>query len=327
MNRQAARTVRLSGADAKKLGPASSSAPTAKASTPWLAALLQRSLSAVVLIPLVIALVFFGGWVAFGGAVLALLLGIYELNAMFAHKGWHPLLLLSALLGLTFLCAARVYILRPQPGPVLLILGVGISALLILSFSWLILTRKQLESSVLDWALTMGSAFYLGWPLAFFLLLRGNTLGSSNIGFWWMLALFFIVWANDTFAFFTGHFLGRTKLAPVISPAKTWEGFAGGLVFTVIAALVFTIALPAAFGHPLHVSWYQAVILGILVAVVATVGDLAESMLKRGTGVKDSGKIFPGHGGILDRMDSLLFAILVVFFFALAVGDLPFLIR
>jgi phosphatidate cytidylyltransferase len=331
MTRQAARAVRLPHPDAEKPSPvapgAVSSDPAAQASTPWLPALVQRSLSAVVLIPLVIALVFFGGWVAFGGAVLALLLGMYELNAMFAYKGWRPPLLLSALLGLTFLCAARLYILRPQPGPVLLILGVGVSALLILSFSWLILTRKHLESSVLEWALAMGSAFYLGWPLAFFLLLRGDTLGSANTGFWWMLALFFITWADDTFAYFTGHFFGRTKLAPVISPAKTWEGFAGGLVFTVIAALLFTIALPAAFGHPLHATWYQAIILGALVAVTATVGDLAESLLKRGTGVKDSGKLVPGHGGLLDRMDSLLFAVLVVFFFALAVGDLPFLTR
>jgi phosphatidate cytidylyltransferase len=75
------------------------------------------------------------------------------------------------------------------------------------------------------------------------------------------------------------------------------------------------------------VQWYQAAILGILITVVATIGDLAESLLKRGTGVKDSGKLVPGHGGILDRMDSLLFAVLVVFFFALGVGGLPFLIR
>jgi phosphatidate cytidylyltransferase len=297
------------------------------AGTPWLAGLLQRSVSALVLIPLVIALVFFGGWVAFGGAVLALLLGAYELHAMFIHRGWHPPSLFGVALGLAFLAAARLYVLSSQPGPVLLIVGASISALLIATFAWLILTRKNLEASVLDWALSLGGAFYLGWPLAFFLLLRGDAIGSGTSGFWWMLALFFIVWSNDTFAFFTGHYLGRTKLAPTVSPAKTWEGFAGGLVFAVAAALIFAVALPSAFGHPLHVAWYQAVILGALVAVVATIGDLAESLLKRGTGVKDSGKLVPGHGGILDRMDSLLFAVMVVFFFALAVGDLPFVVR
>ncbi len=327
MARQGVRAGRLTDVGANSLGAPHSEQRAAQGHTSWLTALVQRSLSAIVLIPLVIALIFFGGWVAFCGAAVALMLGSYELHAMFTHKRWHPPTLLSVALSLTFLAAARLYILRPEPGPVLLILGVGISALLILTFSWLILTRKNLEGAVLDWALAMGSAFYLGWPLAFFLLLRGDTLGSSNSGFWWMLALFFIVWANDTFAFFTGHFFGHTKLAPIISPAKTWEGFAGGLVFSVVAALIFTIALPNLFSHPLHVAWYQAGILGLLVAGVATAGDLAESLLKRATGVKDSGKIVPGHGGLLDRMDSLLFAVLVVFFFALAVGDLPFLVH
>src|SRR5262249_42207313 len=207
-----------------------------------------------------------------------------------------------------------------------LLLGGGISALIILTFAWLILTRRKVEGSLLDWALAMAGTFYLGWPLAFFLLLRGDTLGASTTGFWWMLALLFMVWTNDTFAFFTGHYFGRAKLAPHVSPAKTWEGFAGGLIFTIIAALVFTIALPSAFHHPLRVAWYHAVLLGVLVAITATIGDLAESLLKRGTGMKDSSRLIPGHGGILDRMDSVLFAVLVVFFFALYLRDLPWLL-
>jgi len=306
--------------------PAGAAVPAASPNASWLRSLAQRSLSAVVLIPLVIALVFFGGWVAFFGAGLALALGMYELHGMFANKGWHPPTLLSFAAGLTFLVAARVYVLRPDPGPALLILAAGISGLLLLTFAWLIMARRTVEGSLLDWALAMGAAFYLGWPLAFFLLLRGDMAGTGTAGFWWLLALFFMVWANDTFALFTGHYFGRTKLAPHVSPAKTWEGFVGGLIFTMIAAVVFVVALPAAFGRPLHANWLQAVFLGALVAVVATVGDLAESLLKRGTGVKDSGKLIPGHGGILDRMDSPLFVVLVVFFFALALGDLPFLL-
>ncbi len=296
---------------------------TSSANASWVQSLAQRSASALVLIPLVIALVFFGGWIAFGGAVLALLLASHELHSMFVHKGWHPPSFLSFAMGLTFLIAARVFVLRPQPGPVLLILAAGVSAFLLLTFAWLIMTRSTVEGSLQDWALAMGSALFLGWPLAFFLLLRGDAMGAGNAGFWWLLALFFMVWANDTFALLTGHYFGRTKLAPHVSPAKTWEGFFGGLVATILAAFVFAIALPNAFGHPLNVTWFGAVILGALVAVVGSVGDLAESLLKRGTGVKDSGKLIPGHGGILDRMDSVLFAVLVVFFFALAVGGLP----
>ncbi len=285
-------------------------------SAQWLAGLAQRVRSALVLIPIVIALVICGGWFAFAGAVLALLLGTYELHRMFVHKGWHPPLFLSALLGLDFLFAAMVLVTGDNCGLFLMLLGMGISVLLIAAFAWLIMTRATIETSLLDWALTMASAFYLGWPLAFFLLLRGSGFGAGTRGFWWVLALFFMVWANDTFALLTGHYFGRTKLAPHISPAKTWEGFAGGLFFTVIAALVFTMLIPAVFQHPLDVPWYHAVVLGVLVAIASTIGDLAESLLKRGTGVKDSGTIVPGHGGILDRMDSLLFAVLVVFFYA-----------
>lgn len=306
---------------AEPRGMASPAPSSANAS--WLHSLAQRSASALVLIPLVIALIFFGGWVAFGGTVAALALGSYELHAMFVHKGWHPPSLLSAAMGLIFLVAARVFVMNRQPGLALLIVAAGISAFVLLTFAWLILTRSTVEGSLQDWALATGGAFYLGWPLAFFLLLRGDGVGASNVGFWWLLALFFMVWANDTFALLTGHYFGRTKLAPHVSPAKTWEGFFGGLAATMLAALVFAVALPNAFGHPLGVTWPGAIILGALVAVVGTIGDLAESLLKRGTGVKDSGKLIPGHGGILDRMDSPLFAVLVVFFFALAIGGLP----
>lgn len=288
----------------------------ASGSAQWLAALGRRAASAFVLIPIVIALIFFGGWVAFAAAALVLVLAAYELHAMFAHKGLHPLTSLSVVLGLDFLLAAMFFALRPDPLIPLTLVAMGISAAIIISFAWLMLVRKTLDDILVDWGLTLAAALYLGWPLAFFLLLRGPTLGANTEGFWWLLALFFMVWANDTFALFTGHYFGRTKLAPLISPAKTWEGFFGGLVFTVIAALVFTIGLPTFFYHPLGVPWYHAVILGVLVAIASTVGDLAESLLKRGTGVKDSGTIVPGHGGILDRMDSLLFAVLVVFFYA-----------
>ena len=296
-------------------------AVSSRKGSPWLAALSQRVASAFVLIPIVIALVFWGGWVAFGGALLALLLAAYELNSMYAHRGWHPSTMLSTATGAVFLIAARVLVLEHDANRVLVVLGVSISALVVFAFAWIMITRKVLDGVMIDWALTIASGFYLGWPLAFFLLLRGDTFGASTKGFWWLLALFFMAWANDTFALLAGHYFGKHKLAPHISPAKTWEGFVGGLVFTVIAAFVFTMAIPTLFRHPLGVEWNDAALLGVLVAIAATIGDLAESLLKRGTGVKDSGTLVPGHGGLLDRMDSLLFVILVVFFYALFLHD------
>ncbi|HUY75775.1 MAG TPA: phosphatidate cytidylyltransferase, partial [Ktedonobacterales bacterium] len=274
----------------------------------WLAALWQRVVSAVVLIPIVLILALGGGWYAFAGGLAALALGAWELHSMFAHKGWRPQLLLSVGLGVVFLVAAKL------PGQRLILIFVGISVAIIASFALFLLGRDDFAGAMRDWALTIAAPFYLGWPLALVVLLRGDAFGVGSRGFWWIIATCFMVWANDAAAYFVGHYFGRHKLSPYISPAKTWEGFAGGVVLAIIAAFIFT--------APLHIAWYLALSLGALVAIVATIGDLAESLLKRGAGVKDSGTIIPGHGGILDRMDSLLFAVIVVFCFAAFIDKL-----
>jgi phosphatidate cytidylyltransferase len=282
----------------------------------WLAALGRRAASAFVLIPIVIALAWFGGWVAFGGVLVILLLGAWELRDMFAHRGWRPLIFLSVALSLDFLLAAM---LRDQRS---LLLEGGISALVIGSFAWLMITRPTIERTLVDWALTLAIPFYLGWPLAFILLLRGDQIGYLSRGFWWLLVMLLTIWANDTAALLTGHYFGRHKLAPHISPGKTWEGFVGGLVVSVVSVFVVTTLADHVLSQPLHLAWYHTLLIGIFIAITATIGDLAESLLKRGTGVKDSGHILPGHGGILDRADSMLFAVYIVFFYALLLGVL-----
>jgi phosphatidate cytidylyltransferase len=153
--------------------------------------------------------------------------------------------------------------------------------------------------------------------MSYFLLMRGGTVGYNSNGFWWTVTTLVTVWAFDSSAFLTGLRLGRHKLAPNISPKKTWEGAAGGLVFALIAAAFLT--------RPLGVAWYNVIGLGVLVSAAATIGDLAESLLKRDVGVKDSGSLIPGHGGLLDRADSLLFAVMVVYYYAVFIGSLPHL--
>lgn len=279
-------------------GPAAPGDTAKAANAGWLANLRQRVGAAAVLIPLVICIVFFGGWIAFGAAIIFLCLGAWELGVMFANKGWRPQIVISVALGVDFLCAAMF------PAQRLAIISGGISACVILSFAVFLLAGEPFENALRDWALTIAIPFYLGWPLALFLALRGYDFGLGSAGFWWLVATFGMVWANDTAAYVTGHFFGKTKLSPRISPAKTWEGFAGGLAFSIVAAFVLTL--------PLHLPWYAWLSLGALTAVAATIGDLSESLLKRGAGAKDSGQLIPGHGGVLDRMDSLLFAVIVV---------------
>ena len=278
-----------------------------KAERQWYRSVGQRTITAVVGIPVVLALVWFGGWWAFAGVTLVVVLAAYELHNMMLHEGYHPLILISLALSLLFLVAAMV----PQQRPLLLEIGLGVA--LLVTFP-LLFFRKKLDGAMVDWSLTLAIAIYLGWPLSLFPLLRGYQVGIST-GFWWLLTLLLGVWGFDTGAFFAGHFFGRHKLAPAISPGKTWEGVIGGLVFSIAAALIFTV-------RPLGVPWYLALLLGVLIGIAATLGDLAESLIKRQTHVKDSGQIIPGHGGILDRVDSLLFAVIVVYFFAQFVGKL-----
>jgi len=278
-----------------------------KADRQWFRSVGLRVLTALVGIPIVLAMVWMGGWWAFALALLVTIVAISELRAMMRHEGYRPVMLVSFALALLFLVAAML------PKQRLLLLEVGISLALLASFP-VFFFRKKLEGAMVDWSLTVAIAFYLGWPMSCMLILRGSQVGLGN-GLWWLLTLFGGVWGFDTGAFFAGHFFGRHKLAPRISPGKTWEGVFGGLVFSIAAAVLFTTL-------PMGTPWYLAVVLGVLVGAAAVLGDLAESLLKRQTHVKDSGQFLPGHGGMLDRIDSLLFAVLIIFVFALFTGNL-----
>lgn len=144
-------------------------------------------------------------------------------------------------------------------------------------------------------------ALYIGAPCLLILWLRSGDAGQA-----WTLALFLIVWAADGGAFFTGKLIGGPKLWPRFSPNKTWSGFCGGLLAAAFAALAHCQVIGP------QLSFVSALTLGLLTGGAAMAGDLWESMLKRRFGVKDSGDLIPGHGGLLDRVDSLLFAAFIV---------------
>lgn len=161
---------------------------------------------------------------------------------------------------------------------------------------------KKRSNPIQSIAYSLLGQVYIAFPMA---LLNYLAFGSDSIGeysYGLVLAVFMFIWVNDSFAYLTGSMLGKHKLFERISPKKSWEGFIGGVVFSIIAAIVYSHfcddLMPA--------SWVGFA----LIAVIAgTFGDLVESLFKRTLGVKDSGSILPGHGGMLDRIDSLLFAI------------------
>jgi phosphatidate cytidylyltransferase len=140
-------------------------------------------------------------------------------------------------------------------------------------------------------------------------------LRNMEEGIQWVFLAVLCTFACDTGAYFGGRAWGKHQMAPVISPKKTWEGAASGFVATVAAAVALN-AIFTALGQELPVTYLEVALLGAVIGVVSQIGDLCESQLKRKAGVKDSGSLLPGHGGVLDRMDSIVFVGVVVYYYA-----------
>lgn len=150
------------------------------------------------------------------------------------------------------------------------------------------------------------TVIYVALPFSFALGLPKYSSYDSNFSLE-VIFLFILIWSSDTFAYLVGKSIGKHKMAPVISPKKTWEGYAGGVVLTLILSYFVEMYQPQLRGN-----W---MVVGFLIAAFAPLGDLVESQLKRTFGVKDSGNIIPGHGGVLDRLDSFLICVPVVYLY------------
>ncbi|MEM6726710.1 MAG: phosphatidate cytidylyltransferase [Bacteroidota bacterium] len=155
-------------------------------------------------------------------------------------------------------------------------------------------------------------SIYIGIPFAMVI-----HLGISGDQFrpWVVFGIILLIWANDTFAYLLGSWIGKTKLIPRVSPKKTWEGTLSGVLVTILASWLYYLL----FGHLVLSQW---LVIGGIIAVLGTIGDLIESMLKRSFKAKDSGGLLPGHGGFLDRFDSFIFVIPFVWVYLMAVGGL-----
>jgi phosphatidate cytidylyltransferase len=181
--------------------------------------------------------------------------------------------------------------------------------LVLLGASTVVLLRSPIQEASGHWAWMLAGVLYLGVTLGHFVGLRQQPMGTQ-----WVLFLLLTTFACDTAAFLVGRRWGRRKMAYTISPGKTWEGAGSGLAASVVLgpALVWVLGLP--------VPWWQGIVMGGLVGIVGQLGDLTESALKRGAQVKDAGAFLPGHGGILDRIDSLLFNVVVLYYYVLWIG-------
>jgi len=170
---------------------------------------------------------------------------------------------------------------------------VGCTVLVLVAWGWRL--RRPVEGFMVDAALTALIIAYLPL-LGTFVVAMTRT--AHPVG---EVAVFIACIAlNDTGAYFMGSWLGRHHMTPRISPAKTWEGFVGGIVWAGVSGALL-------IHYVLHAPWWQGVVFGVVLGLCATVGDLVESAMKRDVGVKDMGKLLPGHGGVIDRVDSMLF--------------------
>lgn len=266
---------------------------------------LRRIITALVAAPVFLGVAYWGGW-AFGGLVIIIaLVGQWELYAMAERGGLRPRKFMGLILGVV----VGVQAIVPDLSSVV-IFGV----ILLIVASPFIFPQERVLSSL---SVTLFGLIYPVGLLAYLVRLRlaqGPMVGDWE-AFLLVLLVLFLVWAADIFAYYVGKYAGRRKLAPVISPNKTWEGSLGGLGAAVLVAVGFK----AGFFDV--ITWLDAGVLAVLCGGVGQLGDLAVSQMKRATGVDDAGTILPGHGGVLDRFDALLIAVpLAYLYLDLVVG-------
>lgn len=271
----------------------------------------QRAISAAILVPVLLIVLALGGTVLAIAVAIATGLAAIEVFRLLRTAGYAPLFGLGVALALAIVLDAAVPTALEGGG--LLLGAVGIVLVAIAAFG-----RPDPHDGLATWMGTIFGAFYVSL-LTFVIRLgqaapampAGSPLAALGAERAWILLLILSVWSYDTGAYLVGKRFGRARFLTHISPSKTYAGLIGGTVATTV---VVAIALWAVGQSPWH-----AVALGPLIALAAQAGDLAESLIKRAAGAKDSGNLIPGHGGMLDRIDSFLFAAPVVTLYVVAV--------
>jgi phosphatidate cytidylyltransferase len=256
----------------------------------------SRILISLLLLPVILGIVWLGSWWLFAAALIGGLIALHELYVM--GRGLRPLVL-GGYVGLI------LTLLGAEVGEISWMVG-GIFATIVIAFVVFGFSDAR-PSATAAISLTVLGVVWVGGGLASFILLRDIPEHGRLVVFTVLIAVF----ADDTAAYFVGRTIGRHKMAPTISPGKSWEGFVGGTIAAM--AVAFFAMYDQGF-----LTDFEAVALGAGIAVSSTLGDLFESAIKRDLGVKDSGRLLAGHGGVLDRIDSILWAGPAAFYVVLA---------
>ncbi len=259
--------------------------------------MLARFLTILVAVPIVVACVYFGGAPLLFIVLAAALISINEFYAMMKIKGLRPANWAGNVFTIFFIVSAY-YTLRNGWAPMhsLLLTGAALTSMLSILFS------RQPKEAVADISATLLGIIYIGWFFSYLLFIRA--LNGNGI---YLLFLLATVWALDIFAYLVGIGFGKHRLFPSVSPKKSVEGAIGGLIGCLATAGIF--------GYFAGFDMAHSLILGAIIGVVAQLSDLVESLIKRDVGVKDSSNLLPGHGGVLDRVDSFILTAPVVYYY------------
>jgi phosphatidate cytidylyltransferase len=252
-----------------------------------------RIITAAIGIPILLGIAYMGGnyWAGFITLLTAVVL--LEYFAMMRHQGFQPIILPAFLI-------AFILLFRAQLSQNLV--GLLFTGLLLMILS-MVLRYPRINHS--DLALSLFAAFYTGFLFSYALAL--TEFGRS---FHILLLIFILTWASDVGGYLFGRLWGKNKMVPQLSPGKTWEGAIGAVLLTIIAALLYKYLIKMEYLGVVYI-----IMLGLLASVAAQLGDLLESSIKRYFGVKDSSQIIPGHGGVMDRFDSFMLMLPVVYYF------------
>ncbi len=256
----------------------------------------KRTLAALLLLAVAVPAVIFGGILYFLIIAFFLVTAAWEYARMFRSAGYEPSV--PIVLG----GVAAVLLTRAFWPPVANFVF-AVCILLAMTLH-LIAYERGRGQAALDFGITIGGLTYLGWIGAYMLDLRALPDGG-----WWVMFVFPVVWLADSGAYSIGARYGRHRMSPRLSPRKTWEGYAAGILMGTLYGAVFAFAYTR-FG-PLRVDLWQGLLLGFVLSTLTTLGDLGESLFKRTTAFKDSGQLIPGHGGAFDRIDSLIWAAVI----------------
>lgn len=268
----------------------------------------KRVLTAIVALPLVIAAIVLGGLWFFALIMALLTVAVIEFCQLMSKAQFSPTPAFGVALVWLALIDAQFPDWRPfgygilEPGLALILMG---------SVAWQLAHREGHPTA--NWALSVTGGLYLGWIGGYMLRLRNSPGGE-----WWIFTAIPAIMVADTAAYFIGGRWGEHKMAPTLSPGKTWEGFTAGVVLGPLAGMGLA-SLWRWLAGPPGLNWLAGLLVGGAVSVVAPVGDLVISMIKREVGAKDSGALFPGHGGALDRVDSILWAGVIGYYVSLLI--------